>query len=322
MTATLPTSSDLVSLVKRAALAPSSHNTQPWHFRITGATVDLFADPTRALPVNDPDDRELTISCGCALMNLRVAAAARGLDSEVTLLPRREESDWLARVRLEPRAAGAAADAALSEHIERRHTYRKRFRPAAVSEATIERLVAAAAAEGGWFHPVLEEPDRQRLAQLVAEGDTQQWANPSWRRELAAWMHPRRRGDGLTVSALAAPIAHAIVRTFDMGQGIAAKDRDLADASPLLAILGTERDEIRDWLLAGQALERVVLTACQSGLQASFLNQPVQVASLRPKLRDVAGRAVPQVLLRLGEPMDEPVAAPRRAVADIVEAPP
>jgi hypothetical protein len=29
-------------------------------------------------------------------MNIRVAAAAREPDSEVTLLPRREEPDWLA----------------------------------------------------------------------------------------------------------------------------------------------------------------------------------------------------------------------------------
>ena len=72
--------------------------------------------------------------------------------------------------------------------------------------------------------------------------------------------------------------------------------------------------------MAGQALERVLLTAHQAGPQASFLNQPVQVPALRPKLRDVAGRGVAQVVLRLGEPVDEPVAAPRRAVADIAGA--
>lgn len=158
MNATLPTSSDVVSLIERAALAPSSHNTQPWRFRITGATVDLFADPTRALPVNDPDDRELTISCGCALMNLRVAAAARGLDPEVTLLPSREEPDWRALVRLAPQAARAGADAALSQQIERRHTYRKRFRQHPVNAATIDRLVAAAAAEGAGCIPCWRSP--------------------------------------------------------------------------------------------------------------------------------------------------------------------
>ena len=61
----------LQTLVQAATLAPSSHNTQPWLFRLEGQVIELLADRTRALPVNDPDDRELTISCGCALFNLR-----------------------------------------------------------------------------------------------------------------------------------------------------------------------------------------------------------------------------------------------------------
>jgi nitroreductase len=51
MNATLPTSSDVVSPIERAAWAPSRHNTQPWRFRITGGTVDLFAEPTRVRDV-------------------------------------------------------------------------------------------------------------------------------------------------------------------------------------------------------------------------------------------------------------------------------
>jgi len=60
------------ALLDAAILAPSSHNTQPWRFAVRERTIDLYADRTRALPVNDPDDRELTISrCGC----IRVDAA-------------------------------------------------------------------------------------------------------------------------------------------------------------------------------------------------------------------------------------------------------
>lgn len=45
-------------VLKYAVLAPSSHNTQPWIFRVSNERVALFADRTRALPANDPDDRE------------------------------------------------------------------------------------------------------------------------------------------------------------------------------------------------------------------------------------------------------------------------
>jgi hypothetical protein len=147
-----------------------------------------------------------------------------------------------------------------------------------------------------------------------------QWADPSWRRELAAWMHPRRRGDGLVMPALAQPVAQLIVRTFDLGGGVGAKDRQLAEASPVLAVIGTSGDGPEHWLKAGQALGRVLLAGCLHGLQASYLNQPIQVPSLRPKLQHLIDRSgFPQLLLRIGHAQGSLPQTPRRAVADVLE---
>ena len=298
--------------------APSSHNTQPWLVRLHTDAVDLIADRTRALPVNDPDDRELTISCGAALLNLRVAAAAAGYAADVRTLPDAADADLLARVALQP-ASAERADAALQPAVAARRTYRQRFAPDAIGAAAVHALADAARREGATL-TVLDTPDaRLRAAELVAEGDAAQWANPSWRRELAAWMHPRREGDGLATPSLAVPLAQAVVRTFDMGHGVGAKDRQLADESPLLAVLWTDGDTPADWLAAGQALQRVLLTAVQHGLQASYLNQPVQVPALRPKLQQLTGRpGYAQLLLRLGVPAQALPPAPRRPMADIV----
>ncbi|NOT32243.1 MAG: hypothetical protein HOP15_17495 [Planctomycetes bacterium] len=60
----MPEGIDLVPLLELATRAPSSHNTQPWLFRARGDSIELHADRTRALPINDPHDRELTIRCG------------------------------------------------------------------------------------------------------------------------------------------------------------------------------------------------------------------------------------------------------------------
>jgi nitroreductase len=45
-----PTSAVLQALVNAASHAPSSHNTQPWLFRVDGNPIDVLADRTRALP--------------------------------------------------------------------------------------------------------------------------------------------------------------------------------------------------------------------------------------------------------------------------------
>ena len=306
------------ALVQAATLAPSSHNTQPWLFRFEGPVIELLADRTRALPVNDPDDRELTISCGSALFNLRVAAAAAGLDAKVVLLPGAADMDLMARVHLATSAAGQP-DAELSAAMAERRTTRERFAPTAVDPKALRSLVDAVQNEGATLAVLATDDQRLGAAALVAEGDAVQWANPSWRRELAAWMHLRRRGDGLTLPTLAIPVAQMVVRTFDMGEGVAAKDRQLADESPVLAVLSTEGDGPRDWLVAGQALQRLLLVGMRLGLQASYLNQPVQVAALRPKLQQLSGRpGYAQLLLRIGTPTKTLPAAPRRPLADVL----
>jgi hypothetical protein len=308
------------SLLRHAVLAPSSHNTQPWRFRITGSRIALYADRTRALPVNDPYDRELTISCGCALMNLRIAAAHEGLGVTCDIVPDPDDRDLLALVSLDRAGTASPSEAGLFPSIGERRTYRRRFESRDVPNALLQALSEAAAGEGAWFHVIEPEEKRRDVAALVAEGDALQWSDPGWRRELAAWMHPRRQGDGLALPGMIAPVAQIVVRTFDMGHGVGARDQELADASPVLAVLGTAGDGIDDWLHAGQALERVLLKAYSGGLQASYLNQPVEVASLRAKLQHLIGRAgFPQILLRLGFPPDALPAAPRRPLDDVID---
>ncbi len=111
-----------------------------------------------------------------------------------------------------------------------------------------------------------------------------------------------------------AAVGPLVMRTFDLGKGQAAKDRQLADGSPVLAVLGTEADEPAEWLSAGQALARVLLRARAEGVWASFMNQPIEVTELRPQVRDTIGRrGFPQVLLRMGYgPEVKPT--PRRSV--------
>lgn len=314
------TAEQIKSLLNYAVLAPSSHNTQPWRFEITDDAVSIFADRTRALPANDPDDRELTISCGCALMNLRAAAAHAGVDVTIDITPDSGDDELLAVISFNEDHSLSTDEAGLFNSIEGRRTYRKRFASRDIPTAILDSLSTTASEEGCWLKVIKSEEDRQKVAELVSEGDSIQWSNPSWRRELAAWMHPRRRGDGLTIPGIVAPIAQLVVRTFDMGNGVGAKDKQLADESPVLAVVGTTCDNVVDWLAAGQALEKILLSAHSQGLQASYLNQPIQVASLRPKLQNLLRQqGFPQILLRLGFPEDEIDAAPRRHLDEVIE---
>ncbi|MEM9270543.1 MAG: nitroreductase, partial [Pseudomonadota bacterium] len=266
---------DLRSFVAQAVLAPSSHNTQPWLFQIQPNSIRVLADRLRVLPVNDPFDRELTISCGCAIMTFRVAAAAAGFGCTVTLQRDPEDPDVMADVTFDGPVEHALAE--LVPAIPKRHTNRGPVTPAALPSGLIRDLVEAVEAEGAQLHVLEDEALRTQVSALVAQGDALQWSNPSWRAELAQWMHPRSTGDGLSMLRLAAPIARWVVRLFDLGKSLAKKDRDLAKNAPLLAVLSTDQDTVDDWLTGGQALQRCLLKAAQAGVQVGYLNQPVEV---------------------------------------------
>lgn len=323
-------------LLRWAILAPSSHNAQPWLFELGEDRVEIRPDLTRSLAVIDPDDRELVMSCGAALFHLRTALHRFGHRGEVEtregepeafpLAPVRSVSGSLATVRLGPACDPTDEDLALFRAIRRRHTNRQPFEDRDVPAALLEALQDAARLEGAWLEVVTGEDRRAALAELIAEGDRRQAADPSFRRELAAWIHPSRTrsrdgmpGHALDLGDLASYAAPFLVRTFDWGDRRAARDRQLARGSPVLAVLGTGTDGVPAWLRAGQALDRVLLRATADGVSSSFLNQPIERPELRPRVQQLVGRAgQPQLVLRMGYGPEVEEPTPRRPVDEVL----
>lgn len=309
-----------------AILAPSSHNSQPWLFQIyDDDAVDVFADRSRALPVVDPYDRELVMSCGAAFEALRIVLDAYGEGYVVIPTPDPLDFDLLVRLQLtgERREPDPEARRLLAS-VTCRHTNRLAFEDRPVPEDVVARMRDAVTAEGAVLYPVYEE-DRHQLAEVIAEADRLQRADHSFRRELAAWMHPNRsraydgmRGSNLGMSDVMSTARPLVIRTFDTGSSEAAHDMELAMGSPLLAVLATEGDEPADWMAAGRALMRVLLVATDAGVSASFLDQPVEVSALRPALAAVAGvHGSPQLVLRFGYGPPAP-ASVRRPLEDVL----
>ncbi len=296
-------------LVNYALLAPSIHNSQPWRFRITGETLELFADRKRALPVVDPDGRALVISCGAALFNLRTAMYYFGCVGDARLIPDPRQPDLLARITLDGTRLDPGEWSELFDAIPVRCTNRGAYEPREVRPSAQAALRDAARVEGAWLALFKGARAKKAVALLIAGGDRIQFNNPWFRKELAHWLHSARDKDGLPGYAkgvnelldFTMPAIAYLIRTFDVGNGVAARDSDLAAGSPLLACLGTARDDALAWLNAGEALQRVLLVATGHGLHASFLNQPIEVPALRPKLGALsAHKYYPQILLRVG----------------------
>ncbi|MBI3918069.1 MAG: nitroreductase family protein [Betaproteobacteria bacterium] len=167
----------------------------------------------------------------------------------------------------------------------------------------------AARIEGAWLVPFTSQQAIKQVESLIDEGSRVQFSNPDFRRELADWLRPSGDREGVPRHAIGGAelpdfttsLIPFLLRTFDLGGKAAVRNIRLAARAPLLACLGTARDDPLAWLNAGQALQRLLLTATSHRLHASFLNQPIEVVKLRPRLLTlIERRGQPQILLRLG----------------------
>jgi hypothetical protein len=208
-----------------------------------------------------------------------------------------------------------------------RRTTRRPFVMEALPQGLALALDAAVAGEGAQLALVQGVSLRHAIAELVAEGERVQMHDPAFRAELAAWVRGHAEGarDGMSGAAFGMPdllsfMGRLAIRSFDMGEGQAAKDLALAEGAPALAVLLTATDTPASWVATGQALAFLLTGVGMAGLTASYLNQPVEVPALRTRLAVLAGApaSYPQLLLRIGRAEAVPGSA-RRPMRDVLE---
>jgi nitroreductase family protein len=314
----------LHSAALRAALAPSVHNTQPWKFVVTTDALEIYADPDRQLAVLDPRGRQLTISCGCALFNARVAIATAGFEPVVVRFPDPDSPHLLARISVgEPCEWTPIAD--LDGAIDDRRTNRYAFADESVPHSVVHDLVSAARDEDTDLIPIVEPGHRRATAELSQLASRVQADDPAYLAELLAWTtDDPRRVDGVQARSIpyAGPLSDAHdalpIRPFDVrGTGWLPAASE-SDADHCLLLLASTGDARETWLRAGEALEHVWLALTRLGYAASPLTEIVEVAQTHERLRTALGVDLhPQLLLRVGL---APYAVPtnRRRADDVI----
>jgi nitroreductase len=308
-----------------AIAAPSVHNTQPWLFRRRGNAVEVLVDRRRQLPVLDPHGREMFVSVGAAVFNLRVALRAHGWQAEAAVTPEPAEPDLAARVTaLRPVAATPAAATpaatALAEAIPRRRTNRRPFADTRVPAAVLAELTDAAAAEDAALL-VADRAVRDGVLSLTRTAENRMRRDRRYRAELATWTTPPGIGrrDGVPREAFGPRDTDAALPLRDLAFGHGAPTAVVEfEPDPTILLLFTRGDTPGDWVQAGMALQRVLLTATVRGLAATPLTQVTEIPPLRELLADPADGHALQTVLRIGYPITSAAATPRRPLAEVL----
>jgi nitroreductase len=319
---------DMRDLIRYATLAANSHNSQPWRFRLTPSGIDILPDLSRRLSAVDPDNHHLFVSLGCAAENLSIAAAMRALPGSLTFAP---EQGGVVRFE---QGAAAEGEPALFNAIPKRQSTRADYTGKSVSAADLATLANAAAIPGVDLVLVTDRPKLNPIRDLIMAGNSVQMADAAFVRELKAWLRfsPERAlqtGDGLFSATSGNPALFEWLgptwlgpTMFDIMFKAKAENEKYARhiaTSAGIAVFVAQGQGPEQWVQAGRACQRFALAATSLGLKHAFLNQPVEVARLRPDLAALIGMPGrrPDIVMRFGYGTALPYSA-RRPVAAVL----
>ncbi|MCG7198815.1 nitroreductase family protein [Marinobacter pelagius] len=310
------------AIIRYATLAASSHNTQPWQFRIEPGRIWILPDLSRRCPAVDPDDHHLYASLGCALENLLQAGRAAGLEGR----PEYDPSTTGVKIEFEE-TTPVRTD--LFESIPERQCSRVEFEGGALADREIELLTEAGVGDGVAILLITSEEQKEQVARCVAEGNLAQFADKAWAEELKSWIRfsageATHMGDGLYGPVMGSPSVPRWLGLLAMKFGFSAKAQNLKDfrnikSSSAIAVLYSEVDDKRHWIEAGRCYERMALQAAALGLRTAFINQPVEVSALRPEFARFLGIGDrrPDLVIRIGHGPECPRSL-RRPLADVL----
>jgi hypothetical protein len=267
------------------------------------------------------------ISCGAALFTARLALRALGYIPEVRLFPDPRQPLLIAELSWRRQAAPEEWEQRLFSQVPQRRTHRSGFDPFPLPTGLLAVLRGGAERDGAMLRVIADDGRREALAMVVETAERAQRLDSEYVRELARWASPpgSNRRDGVPHTSYpdrperTSPDYPGRDFAHGHGWGVAGFSGVTAPRSAgVVCLLTTAADGPGDWVRAGQALQRVLLTCATCGVAAALHSQPLELGWLRDLVRvQLSDGAYPQLILRFGTVIQTAVSV-RRPPADVL----
>ncbi len=312
-------------LVRFGILAPSSHNTQPWKFRIKDNTLELFADFSRRLPKSDEDGRMIYAALGCAISNIKIALDYYSLNFDIEYNRELGNSPegYVAKITFRGKGDVRKYPAEFLYALMRRHSYRGRYRSKSIPSRIFENIAKLNENDFEKFDIIKELEKKEEIAQIMGRAMKNKMAKREFRWELAHWLRTNitQRSDGMPgnghgMKLITSILAPFILRLIDVSAVEKKKAIRRVRNFPAIGLISTPIDSPRMWIAAGEYLERILIYLYSQNIAASIMIAPVEHMESRNELKKFT-EFLPQIFFGFGYAEKTYPHSPRRKLAEI-----
>jgi hypothetical protein len=307
-------------------LAPSSHNTQPWYFKIKDNTIQVHADLSRNLPAADPTNKELYISVGCTIPNLEIAASQFGFLTSTTILPNPKNPDHIATIQCTK--SNKAVPHPLFPFITKRLTNRSMFQK---RKPLPSRYVEDLQTQQEKYTPIslkiFSQADQLKtFAQLTKDGMYAALSKPSFRQELSTWVRHSwtDQGDGLPTNTLGIPdavsvLAIPMIRSPLMAVTSSKLEYKMILSSSAVGIFIAPENTRPNWIATGISYTFLALVTCKYRLAIEPLSATIEMPVQKKQLKSyIKLQHEPMMFFRIGHSTEKFPHAPRRPMNEVI----
>ncbi len=300
-------------LLEYAILAPSTHNIQPWLFKVGETSCKIYYNPELTLPEGDALGRDLFISLGCCIENLITAAQYFGVYQGATYYDGKN-AQLVAEIKFknlnQPGPVPVLALQPRLQAIIKRFNARGLFKKTPVPTELLEKLNSLNAEYGPvvQVHLVTNHADITKLGELTAEGLRRAYHRPAFRAEIANLIRHNlsKKRDGLPGYSLRMNLPVSLImpwlmRNVDIGKKLAHLNVASLSSAPLICVYTATENTPLAFTQVGRLAERVMLEANIRDMKTSIFVASIEIDDLYKDVQKIIkSDAIPQFLMCAG----------------------
>lgn len=297
----------ILFLLKFGILAPSTHNSQPWLFKVESNICEIYSNPAIAIKEADPSGRDLYISLGCLIENIYIAAAYYNIVCKISYLLDLD-TNLVARLRFDnlDNTMEQILYKNLIRAIIKRQTVRGIFRNRVIDPKILKSIKSNN--KEVILNTIIDSRMIEKLSDLTAKGLRLAYQNRSFRKEMATWFRTNLStkkeglpGYALNMSTPLSLIFPNLVRYFNIGTLVSKINYKSMSSAKMVCVFSSKLDDKKSWLEIGREAERVMLLLTSKNIKTSIFVAAVEIGELYLKVQEILKiKTRPQFILCAG----------------------